>query len=113
MNLAAVQRVFGVLLMAFSLTMLPPAAVSLAYSDGEATSFLASFLLLAVGGVALWWPVHRVQRDLRRRDGALIVALFWMVLGMAGALPLLLNEGIDLGFTDAAFEAMSGLTTTG
>lgn len=113
MNFAAVQRVFGVLLMAFSLTMLPPAAVSLLYRDGEATSFLASFLLLAIGGVALWWPVHREHRDLRRRDGALIVALFWIVLGLAGALPLLLNEGIEMSFTDAAFEAVSGLTTTG
>lgn len=113
MNFAAVQRVFGVLLMAFSLTMLPPALVSLGYRDGEASSFLLSFLALASLGLMLWWPVHRVRRDLRRRDGALIVALFWVVLGLAGALPLLLNEGIRMSFTDAAFEAVSGLSTTG
>lgn len=113
MNLSAVQRVLGLLLMIFSLSMLPPAIVSLLYIDGEILSFLYSFLLLFALGALTWFPVRRVRRDLRRRDGALIVSLFWGVLGIAGAAPLLLANGLALSGTDAAFEAVSGLTTTG
>ncbi|MDX1442597.1 MAG: TrkH family potassium uptake protein [Gammaproteobacteria bacterium] len=111
MNLQPVQRILGLLLMIFSFAMLPPAGVSLIYADGEALHFAESFLLLLAVGAMIWYPVRNNRRDLRRRDGALIVALFWSVLGIAGAAPLLL--ALDLNFSEAAFEAVSGLTTTG
>jgi trk system potassium uptake protein TrkH len=41
------------------------------------------------------------------------VALFWSVLGTAGALPLILSDATPVSFTDAVFESISGLTTTG
>ena len=113
MNLQPVQRILGLLLMIFSFAMLPPVVVSLIYTDGEALHFMQSFLFLLAMGTVIWFPVRRNRRELRRRDGALIVALFWTVLGLAGAAPLLLADGLDLTFTAAAFEAISGLTTTG
>ena len=42
-----------------------------------------------------------------------MVALFWVVLGLFGSAPLLLAERPEMSFTDAVFESMSGLTTTG
>jgi trk system potassium uptake protein TrkH len=113
MNLQPVQRILGLLLMVFSIAMLPPAIVSLLYADGEFLHFIESFLFLFVIGGIVWYPARNNRRDLRRRDGALIVAAFWSVLGLAGAAPLVLASGIDLSLTDAAFEAVSGLTTTG
>ncbi|HEX7047263.1 MAG TPA: TrkH family potassium uptake protein [Gammaproteobacteria bacterium] len=113
MNLLAVQRVLGLLLMVFSLAMLPPAAVSWLYSDGEFDTFLKGFVVVfAIGGL-VWFPVRRRHRDLRRRDGALIVALFWSVLGTAGAVPLLLTSSTSLPVTDAVFVSVAALTTTG
>ena len=50
---------------------------------------------------------------MRLRDGFLVVASFWTVLGTFGAAPLYLSGDLDLSFTDAVFESMSGLTTTG
>lgn len=113
MNLPAVQRVLGLLLMIFSIAMLPPVLVSLLYADGEVLTFLKSFILVLTLGALVWIPVRHARRDLRRRDGALIVALFWIVLGTAGAAPLLFTGALWLSITDSVFVAMSGLTTTG
>lgn len=113
MNLPVVQRIFGLLLMLFSLTMLPPMAVGLYYQDGNWQPFLDAFGALAILGALVWWPVRKQQRELRLRDGFLVVALFWIVLGVAGAAPLLLSKRLDMTITDAIFEAVSGFTTTG
>ncbi|MEY4932929.1 MAG: hypothetical protein RLZZ403_1249 [Pseudomonadota bacterium] len=113
MNLAVVQRILGLLLMIFSVTMLPPVAVSLYYQDGNWDPFLDSFVALLAVGAVIWWPVRRQRRDLRLRDGFLVVALFWVVLGLAGAAPLVLSDQPEMSLTDAVFEAVSGFTTTG
>jgi len=113
MTISAVQRVLGLLLAMFSGTMLFPILVSLLYADGTWTAFAKAFLMILGSGVAIWWPVRKETRDLRLRDGFLVVALFWVVLGMFGAAPLLFAESLQMGFTDAVFESVSGLTTTG
>jgi len=113
MNLAMVQRILGLMLMVFSLTMLPPAGISLLYHDGHHAPFLDAFLAVAAAGLVIWWPVRKVQRDLRLRDGFLVVALFWVILGFAGAVPLLISDEPQLTMTEAVFEAISGFTTTG
>ena len=114
MNWTVVQRILGLLLMMFSLTMLPPILISLIYDEQSWLPFLQGFGLTLAVGVLLWLPVHKSKRDLRLRDGFLIVAAFWTVLGTAGAAPLLFSADVlSLSFTDAVFESMSGLTTTG
>jgi trk system potassium uptake protein len=113
MNFLTVQRILGLLLMLFSMTMLPPAGVALYYHDGHWQPFLDSFGALLVVGTLVWWPARKAVRELRVRDGFLIVSMFWIVLGLAGAVPLLLSDRPDLSITDAVFEAVSGFTTTG
>jgi trk system potassium uptake protein TrkH len=113
MNAAAVQRVLGLLLMMFSLTLLVPVSVALVFGDGTWRAFVESFLVVAGAGLILWWPVRGNRKDLRLRDGFLVVALFWTVLGLFGAVPFLLAVTPQMSLTDAAFESISGLTTTG
>ncbi len=113
MNWTAVQRILGLLLMMFSLTMLPPIAFSLYYNDHSWLPFVEGFGLTLAFGILIWLPVHRSRKDLRLRDGFLVVAAFWTVLGTFGAAPLFFADGLSLSFTDAVFESMSGLTTTG
>ena len=113
MNWTVALRILGLLLMMFSVTMLPPLAVSLWYADQSALPFLESFVMILVTGTLFWFPVRNKRKDLRLRDGFLVVASFWTVLGTAGALPLYLAEVPSMSFTDAVFESMSGLTTTG
>jgi len=113
MNRAVVQRILGLLLMVFSLTMLPPVVVGLLYRDGSWMHFLEGFGLTALVGLLLWLPVRKVHKELRLRDGFLVVAAFWTVLGSFGAAPLYFAETPDMTLTDAVFESISGLTTTG
>lgn len=113
MNLSMVQRILGMMLLLFSLTMLPPIGVSVAYADGHWQPFLAAFGIVAAAGLLCWLPVRNLRGDLRLRDGFLVIAVFWILLGLAGATPLLISDVPKLSFTDAVFEAVAGFTTTG
>ncbi len=113
MHWFAVQRILGLLLGLFSLTMVPPLAAAWFYADGNAVSFAIALATILGAGVLLWWPVRRHRRELRIRDGFLVVVAFWVVLGLSGAVPFLLLEEPSMPVADAVFEAVSGLTTTG
>jgi len=111
MHWLVVQRLLGMLLMAFSGSMLPPMLIALFGGDGQFLSFLISLLVTFVLGGVLWLPVRRQQVDLRARDGFIIVTLFWTVLGVLSGIPFLFST--HLSITDAVFESVSGFTTTG
>jgi trk system potassium uptake protein TrkH len=113
MQVGAIFRILGVLLMIFSLSMLPPVGVALFFGDGGESVFLLAFSLTMFNGFLLWLPFHRYKHDLNTRDGFVIVVLFWVVLSLYGSLPFLLVTTPHISFTDAIFESVSGLTTTG
>ena len=113
MRLGVVQRLLGLLLLIFSFTLLPPVAVSWYFNDGSADAFLSGYVLTVIAGLIIWFPARKHTQDLRLRDGFLVVAAFWFGLGTVGALPLLFLEQPVMSLTDAMFESMSGLTTTG
>lgn len=113
MNGLVVLRIIGLLLALFSLTMLPPAVVAWIYGDGGGMAFIEAFFIILVAGLLLYMPLRHQHAELRIRDGFLVVAGFWVVLGFAGSVPLLLVDMPDMSFTDAVFEAVSGFTTTG
>ena len=113
MHLYIIQRIIGQFLMLFSITLLPPVVIDLLYQEDAARAFFYSYLLLLSVGFLLFLPVRNQRSDLRLRDGFVVVVLFWMVLGAAGAIPFYLYENLDISITDALFESISGLTTTG
>ena len=113
MQFTVIQRVLGLLLMVFSLTLLPPTLVGWIMDDPDVTPFWESMAVLLAGGLMLWLPVRRQRGELRSRDGFLIVVLFWVVLGISGSLPFILSDSVDISVTDAVFESISALTTTG
>lgn len=113
MHFRIALRVLGILLMVFSLTMLPPVLFSLIYRDGVAAIFLQAFVITFVAGLFLWLLFFRNTADMRIKDGFLITVLFYIALGSFGALPFIDERGVDLSIPDAMFESFSGLTTTG
>ena len=104
---------FGRLLTLFSLTMLPPLFVGLYYGDGATTPFLYTFLLTLSVGVMCWLPYRHRSLDLRKHQGFLVVVGYWITASLLSAIPLMLSKHPHMHFTDAVFEATSGLTTTG
>ncbi len=113
MQFLTIQRILGILLGLFSFTLLPPIALSLFYDDGTTSAFMTAFALLLVAGFVIWLPVRKHRKELKIRDGFLVVVMFWVTLGISGSLPFYLVEVPNMTFTDAVFESMSGLTTTG
>ena len=114
MQLSIVAKTLGLLLMVFSFAQVPPILVDLIYSEGEYLTFVFSFILTVFGGLVLWWPFRAIKKSFRLREGVLIVVSFWIVLSLFGTLPFLITESIsNLSFSNAFFESMSGLTTTG
>ncbi len=113
MHYLAVLKVVGMLFGIFSLTLLPPIGISLYFDDGAFPDLLISFIVIFLSGLAMWYPARRDHNQLTKREGFLTVAAFWVSLAIAGTLPFLLWHDLEISFTDAFFESMSGLTTTG
>lgn len=113
MHAPIIARTFGLLLMLFSFTLIPPIAVALIYGEHIQQAFFLSFAASFSLGLISWLPFSNSRQALRTRDGFVITVLFWGALGLMGALPFFLVPSLHLSFTDAVFESMSGLTTTG
>ena len=111
-NPLAVLRVFALVLLVFALTMLAPAAVAHVGQDSAATAFQLGCAITFVSATTLWLFARRHTDELRVRDGFLLVSLVWVVVPVFATIPLLLFMPA-MSFTDAYFETVSGLTTTG
>ena len=108
-----VIHALGLLLVVFSAAYALPVATALIYEDG---AMLLDFLLAMVWtlaiGFLMWLLTRRAKGELSIRHGYLLVVAMWTAMPMFATLPLLLAIP-DLSFTDAYFETMSGMTTTG
>ena len=118
MPLLRVFPVLGAIVMVFSLTLLVPWAVSWWTQDGAQGAYWPALATSFLVGLLLRSAVVKVGRkvELQTRDGILLVGLVWTLLPLMACLPLLMYFGQTanpISLTDAYFEAMSGLTTTG
>lgn len=111
-RLLSLARIFGMMLMVFSATYLLPLVTSLIYRDGTVLLFMEDMLLTLGAGGLLWIMTRNFQRELKAKDGFLLVVLAWTGMAAFSTFPLM-SYLKDLSFTDAYFEAMSGLSTTG
>ncbi|MFM8330576.1 MAG: TrkH family potassium uptake protein, partial [Candidatus Methylumidiphilus sp.] len=112
MRLFPLARIFGLMLMAFSGSYTLPILTSWLNHDGTAPLFIKHWVIsFAIGGV-MWILAKDHVRELKPKDGFLIVVIAWLGIAGVSTLPLL-DYFPALSFTDAYFEAMSGLSTTG
>ncbi|MEW6677017.1 MAG: potassium transporter TrkG [Pseudomonadota bacterium] len=105
-------HVLGLIIGVFGMAMLLPVAVSEWTRDGAMRAYDEAVLITLGSGALLWLLGRHWRRELKLRDGILLVVLTWVLTPLFAALPLLFYLP-DLSFTDAYFETMSGLTTTG
>jgi trk system potassium uptake protein TrkH len=104
--------VLGSMLMLFSITYALPLVTSLLYRDGLVIDFVYAAVLCFGAGAIIYGATLRHRRELRSRDGFLLVSLAWVLMSAIATIPLLIALP-GLSFTDAFFETMSGLSTTG
>jgi trk system potassium uptake protein TrkH len=102
----------SLVLLLFAASMLVPLAFSWGYADGAQAAYAKAMGITLLAGAVLWAATYRAGRELQVRDGFLLVALVWTVLPAFATLPLMLQLR-ELSFTDAYFEAVSGLTASG
>jgi len=93
--------------------MLPPIFVSYLYDEQNHLPFITGFLTIFLTGAILWFTARNAKGELRTRDGFVIATVFWLTLGLSGAIPFYVSSMPSLSLTDAIFESISGLTTTG
>jgi len=111
MDSEAVLHVLGALLMAVGILFLLPIGFSIYYNDGDLVGLLVSMIISVIFG-ALIWKLTASNRELHIREGFAVVTFGWTALALFGSLPFLITD-VGISFTDAFFETMSGLTTTG
>ena len=73
---------------------------------------ISSFVNIAVGFQCYHLTKNTRNKDLKRRDGFLIVTFSWLIMSLFGMLPYIITGQIP-SLTDAFFETVSGYTTTG
>lgn len=112
-DLRPVAHIIGLLLTAFGAAMLFPAMLDLAAGDGNWRSFLlASAVTSATGGAVAMASANAMGRSLDVRQAYALTIGTWVTLSVFGAMPFYLGAP-DLALTDAIFESVSGITTTG
>ena len=113
MNRKLIVRMLGALLLIESAAMIPALIISFIFRDGDSKALCYSILLIAsLGSILCFLPKAAPNSHLRLKEGYIITALGWILLGVCGSLPFLFS-GVFTRFEDAFFETVSGLTTTG
>ena len=112
MHALVVLRLLGLVVMLFAGCMLLPLVFSLVLADAALSAYARSVLITLAAGGVLWLATRRATGELQIRDGFLLVALVWTTLPAFATLPLLFYIP-GLSFTNAYFEAASGLTASG
>ena len=111
MNIKTILNILAAMLGLTGVTMLLPALIAWGYNEPDLVGHLKSSAICILIGLPVWF-FTRKNRSLNNKDGFAIVTLAWLLVALAGAQPFYLTGAIP-NFTDAWFESMSGVTTTG
>lgn len=111
MRIKPLLNILGALLTILGITMVLPIFISYGYGESDLAGFIYSSMICISVGVPVW-ILTRHRHSLTNRDGFAIVTFSWVVTAIAGALPFYFSGAIP-NVTDAFFESMSGVTTTG
>ena len=112
MNILLVIRMLSSILLVEAASMIPSMAVAWAHGDGDVLPLLYTALIILAFAVPGFYFIRPKDKNLRVREGFVVVALAWILMSTFGALPFIFS-GFLPRFSDAFFESVSGFTTTG
>ena len=107
-----VLYVIGYLLSALSIILCIPAGVDAFYGDNQWQSFTFASLISLFFGIILILANKSDDLSINLKQAFLLTTLSWVFIAIFGSLPFIFSD-LELSFTDALFESMSGITTTG
>ncbi|ADF51285.1 trk system potassium uptake protein [Zunongwangia profunda SM-A87] len=102
----------GLLLICNGGFMLLSVLISFIYKDGVTLGMSAAALVTLLIGTLLMFTTRGHRKELKVREGYIIVSFGWIFMALSGSLPYVMTKAIP-DFTNAFFETMSGYTTTG
>lgn len=112
-NYKVIFKIMGILLVLNGVFMLTCIPFSLYYGEGDLIALsLSSVITAGVGGLLLVLTRNTANKELKKREGYLVVTGGWLIMSFFGALPYLISGAIP-DLTNAFFETLSGYSTTG
>ncbi len=111
MKIKTIVNILSILIVMLGGAMIAPILIAWIYHEPDLNAFIQSASLCVLIGVPIWIATRKNER-INNKDGFAIVSFAWLVTALIGSLPLMLS-GMIPNFTDAFFESMSGVTTTG
>ncbi len=111
-NFGAVANVIGVIIVAVGALMFTVLPFSFYYRSDDSISIVFAAITCITIGLSIWLIHRKTNMQIGKREGYLIVALSWLAISVVSTLPYLFS-GVFPTITDALFESVSGLTTTG
>lgn len=112
MNFKVILHIMGLLLLCNGGFMFTAVFISWYYEDGVTLQVSSAAFLTCFLGTLLMFATRGHSKELKKREGYIIVSFGWIFMALSGTLPYVISEAIP-GFTNAFFETMSGYTTTG
>lgn len=113
MNKRLIFKMLGAILLLEASLMIPALLIALAYKNpGDAGPLLYSALITAGVGFPMWFFSRPEDRNMRAKEGFVVVALGWILMSIFGSFPFVIS-GFIPNPIDALFESVSGFTTTG
>lgn len=112
MSIAPIIQILGYLLILLSFMMTLPVNLMIFDQAQDWAAFAKSSLVCLVVGLICFYSSPRKRYGLRQREMFLLTVSSWIVIPLFSSLPLLWSD-LDLSVTDAFFESISGITTTG
>lgn len=112
LNYKIITHIMGLLLICNGCFMGLSAGVSAYYKDGVTWDITLAAIITILAGLMAMVPTRNHKKEVKRKEGYLIVTLGWVVMSLSGVLPYI-SSGTIPDITNAFFETISGYTTTG
>lgn len=114
MRILYIIKSLSLLLIMFSISMLPPMLVGIFFKEIDSVLiFILSTIAILGPGIILFILTRKAKYEPHIKDGFLIVVLFWLTASLLTSTPFILSLKPNINWTDSFFEAVSGLTATG
>ncbi len=111
MNPKTIVNILAILVTTIGMTMIIPIIIAFSLHEPDLTGFVKSALICLLVGVPMWLSTRKFKR-ITIKDGFAVVTFAWITTAVVSALPFYFS-GMIPNITDAFFESMSGVTTTG